>query len=84
MVFLKKSPLKTNIYYVLYKHYQHSYPQFFTLAFYNKPRKKCHKGQLVCAPGGIRTLNDSSEDCCDIHFTTGAVFFIITYIYLLS
>src|SRR3989344_617124 len=27
---------------------------------------------LCCAPGGIRTTNDSSEDCCDIHFTTGA------------
>src|SRR3989338_7317609 len=25
------------------------------------------------APGGTRTPNDSSEDCCDIHFTTGAL-----------
>ena len=24
------------------------------------------------APGGIRTPNSSSEDCCDIHFTTRA------------
>lgn len=26
-----------------------------------------------CAPGGIRTPNDGSEDRNDIHFTTGAV-----------
>ena len=26
-----------------------------------------------CAPGGIRTPNDGSEDRCDIHFTTGAL-----------
>jgi hypothetical protein len=25
-----------------------------------------------CAPARIRTWNDSSEDCCDIRFTTGA------------
>ena len=25
-----------------------------------------------CAPGRIRTLNNGSEDRCDIHFTTGA------------
>ena len=25
-----------------------------------------------CAPGGIRTPNNGSEDRCDIHFTTGA------------
>lgn len=24
-----------------------------------------------CVPGGTRTPNDSFEDCCDIHFTTG-------------
>ncbi len=27
---------------------------------------------FLCAPGGIRTPNDGSEDRCDIHFTTGA------------
>ena len=27
---------------------------------------------LFCAPARTRTWNDSSEDCCDIHFTTGA------------
>ena len=32
---------------------------------------------MAGAPGGIRTPNDSSEDCCDIHFTTGAVLIII-------
>jgi hypothetical protein len=26
----------------------------------------------LCAPGGIRTPNDGSEDRRDIHFTTGA------------
>ena len=26
-----------------------------------------------CAPGGIRTPNDGSEDRYDIHFTTGAI-----------
>ena len=29
--------------------------------------------QIHCAPGGIRTPNNGSEDRCDIHFTTGAV-----------
>lgn len=27
---------------------------------------------VECAPGGIRTPNNGSEDRCDIHFTTGA------------
>jgi hypothetical protein len=27
---------------------------------------------LFFAPARIRTWNDSSEDCCDIRFTTGA------------
>ena len=41
---------------------------------------KIYKGQIkTSAPGGIRTPNDSSEDCCDIHFTTGAVIVIIHY-----
>jgi hypothetical protein len=33
-----------------------------------------HKAGLpaFCAPGGIRTPNDGSEDRRDIHFTTGA------------
>jgi hypothetical protein len=49
------------------------------------------KGQIIyfqliflCAPGGSRTLNDSSEDCCDIHFTTGAIQIIIHYFIKLS
>ena len=50
--------------------------------------KALSKGQAIfmslCAPGGIRTPNDSSEDCCDIHFTTGAVDPIITSYFLLS
>ena len=27
----------------------------------------------ACAPGGIRTPNNGSEDRCDIHFTMGAI-----------
>jgi hypothetical protein len=30
-----------------------------------------------CAPGGIRTPTISSEDWCDIHFTTGALHYAV-------
>ena len=33
----------------------------------------------LCAPGGIRTPNDGSEDRYDIHFTTGALRVLVLY-----
>ncbi len=47
--------------------------------------KGLHKSQVLdkfCAPRGIRTPNNSSEDCRDIHFTMGALKPLILYIIL--
>ena len=39
---------------------------------FSLPAQKFLFNSSNSAPARIRTWNDSSEDCCDIHFTTGA------------